>query len=164
MIATLDVRGDILTPTGSYLSPYGGIGRYENLAVQSEDLGTTWTTTGATVTVDQENGPNGSSSTADEVDFGATATNNVRQVLPATLAATTVYTVSVWAKAASGTPSFRFVLSDTGAAQILSADQTPSTSAWQRSRLDSPPTMAKAVGHSRTQAIVLSVGAPSSSA
>ena len=122
---------DRLMVAGSTVSPFGGIGRYENLAVQSENLGTTWTASGAIVTVNQENGPNDSINTADNVDFGATDTNSVKQTINSTLNASSVYTLSVWAKAGSGSPKFRFVLSNDGSTNTFSADQTTSTS-WQR--------------------------------
>ena len=119
---------DVYIHDGSLSSPFGGVGRYENMAVQSEDLSTTWTASSVTVTADQENGPNGSTSTADQVAFGATATNKLTQT--ATLSANTDYALSVWAKSASGTPAFRFVLNN-GTADTFSSDQTVSTS-WKR--------------------------------
>src|SRR5207244_2523155 len=67
----------------------------------------------------------------DEVDFGATATNDVHQALNSTLAASTSYTLSVWAKAASGTPKCRFGFAYDGSTWSYSSDTSLSTS-WAR--------------------------------
>ncbi|TPW01112.1 MAG: tail collar domain protein, partial [bacterium] len=95
--AKLDVRGDLLTPTGSYLSPYGGIGRYENLLLRSEEFDhATWVKSAST-TVPATNitAPNGAA-TAESITFADTTStaDTIKQDSNVT-AASTQFTGSV---------------------------------------------------------------------
>ncbi|TPW02898.1 MAG: Uncharacterized protein FD129_3128, partial [bacterium] len=120
--ATLDVRGDLLTPTGSYLSPYGGIGRYANLLVQ------TLMSLSAT---DGSSAPNGTTS-ADSLANTAAASGTVQQAVTITAAAAADYTFSVWLKAGtSSSASLDLTLNGTGPTNGASGTLTL-TSSWQR--------------------------------
>jgi len=87
-----------------------------------------WTKYVVTVTPNTAVAPNGTL-TADTVSFTAALnTAEIRQVI--TLASTTTYTLSVWAKVATGTRQFRLKIFD-GAAEQSTADLVATTT-WQR--------------------------------
>ena len=134
--AALDVRGDLLTPTGSYLSPYGGVGRYQNLCLQSEDQSTTWAdATGTAVTV-QANlaaanpAPNGTT-TADRLTQGSSTAGAGRKQDLTSLGALAnrTFTFSLWVKAATAhTARLQLkTVTNTQPAQNISV-----TTTWQR--------------------------------
>ncbi len=105
-----------------------------NLILQSQALGTTWAAGGAshpTVTSDTSTAPDGTL-TADTVTFTG---SNSYLFQSLTFVASKTYTVSVYAKVATGTSAFRFKVYDGGTLDTLSTDQAVTTS-WQRFSFD----------------------------
>ena len=97
-----------------------------NLALRSQEFGTTWSVASASVASDTTVSPDGTT-TADTISFTATVAAQIYQAQ--TLTATS-YTMSVFAKVASGTKTFRFKYYD-GTTDNYSSDQTATTT-WQR--------------------------------
>ena len=99
-----------------------------NICLYSEDFSNTWATAaGATVATDTTVSPGGSD-TADTLTLDGSVTSRVEQSI--TMSTSTVYTLSVWAKVASGTKDFRLAYND-GTSTTASSDLTATTS-WQR--------------------------------
>ena len=99
-----------------------------NICLYSEDFGTTWATAaGATVATDTTVSPGGSDD-ADIITLDGLVTSRVEQSI--TMSTSTVYTLSVWAKVATGTKDFRLAYND-GTSTTASSDLTATTS-WQR--------------------------------
>lgn len=99
-----------------------------NLLLQSQDFSTTWVTQGsASVTANTTVSPNGGTD-ADTITMTASAADRVFQAV--TMSVSTTYTMSVWAKATSGTKGFRMSYFD-GSSPDLSSDFTATTT-WQR--------------------------------
>lgn len=99
-----------------------------NLLLQSQDFTTTWNALGgASVTANTTVSPNGGTD-ADTITFTAGAASRVSQSV--TMSVSTSYTISLWAKTASGTKDFRFAYFD-GSSPTLSSDITATTD-WQR--------------------------------
>ena len=99
-----------------------------NICLYSEDFGTTWATAaGASVATDTTVSPGGSDD-ADTITLDGAVTSRVEQSI--TMSTSTVYTLSVWAKVATGTKDFRLAYND-GSSTTASSDLTATTS-WQR--------------------------------
>ena len=99
-----------------------------NICLYSEDFSTTWATAGgATVATDTTVSPGGSDD-ADTITLDGAAASRVEQSI--TMSTSTVYTLSVWAKVASGTKDFRLGYND-GSTTTASSDLTATTD-WQR--------------------------------
>lgn len=99
-----------------------------NLLLQSQDFTTTWNALGgASVTANTTVSPNGGTD-ADTITFTAGAASRVTQSV--TMSVSTSYTISLWAKTASGTKDFRFAYFD-GISPTFSSDITATTD-WQR--------------------------------
>lgn len=100
----------------SVQSPFGGLGRRQNLLLFSEEMdNAVWTQPGAIVTIvaDNATAPNGTT-TADTVTWNSTGLG-VRQTGLGTLDST-AYTLSVWGRNVSGNAAITFDLHDgTGA-------------------------------------------------
>ncbi len=86
-------------------SPFGGIGRYQNFLLQSENFATTWTVTNATATANQT-GPSGLANSAYSI-ASSLAGGFVQQSASVGASALTgrTFTFSVWLKAASNITS-----------------------------------------------------------
>ena len=105
--AELEVT-DRLQVLGNTISPYGGIGRYQNLALQSEDQTTTWADANGTAVTVSANfaaanpAPNGTT-TADRLTQASSTAGAGRKQDATSLGALgdRTFTVSVWLKAAS---------------------------------------------------------------
>ena len=98
-----------------------------NSAIYSEDLANAaWTATGASVTSNSTVAPDGNT-TGDTITFTASATDRVSQSITLTAAA---YTISAWAKTASGTKNFRLKYNN-GTTDVYSSDFT-ATTVWTR--------------------------------
>lgn len=99
-----------------------------NLALQSADFGTTWTTSGgASVATNNASSPDGGTN-ADTLTLSAAAASRVDQIV--SVSTLTEYTLSVYAKTASGTKDFRLGYND-GTSTTASSDLTATTT-WQR--------------------------------
>ena len=99
-----------------------------NICLYSEDFSTTWATAaGASVATDTTVSPGGSD-TADTITLDGAVTSRVEQSI--TMSTSTVYTLSVWAKVATGTKDFRLAYND-GTSTTASDDLTATTD-WQR--------------------------------
>ena len=99
-----------------------------NLLLQSQDFSTTWVTQGgASVTANTTVSPNGGTD-ADTITMTVSAAARVFQAV--TMTVSTTYTMSVWARSASGTKGFRLSYFD-GSSPDLSSDFTATTT-WQR--------------------------------
>jgi hypothetical protein len=120
---------DRLTVGGSTVTSYGGIGRYENLLLQSENFATTWTATNLSgAPVDGEAAPNGGTS-ADLMTTGGTAPGSVQQSVSA--ANNEIFVLSVWLK--QGTSTAAQIELITNAAGDTAATQAATLTAdWQR--------------------------------
>jgi hypothetical protein len=86
-------------------SPFGGIGRYQNFLLQSENFATTWTTSNATATANQT-GPNSIANRAYSIATSV-AGGYVQQSASVGVSALTgrTFNFSVWLKAASNITS-----------------------------------------------------------
>ena len=99
-----------------------------NLVAYSEQFDQ-WTASSSTVTVNDTTAPDGQT-TADEVSFNATAAARVDRYVAGQNQSKT-FTVSVWAKVASGTEEFRLKCTQAGVADHFSDTLTVTTD-WQR--------------------------------
>lgn len=138
---TLAVSGDTQFDSnillGGYLNtPYGGVGQYGNLLVNSEQLdlsgGTPpWTPGGTlTVTADNTTAPDGTTSAERLAGTGSTT---LSQTYTTTTPGT--YTFSVWLKQSSGAANTGLCIFAAGGATPSACSATavtPSSSAWQR--------------------------------
>ncbi|MBU1922617.1 hypothetical protein KKD84_05410, partial [Patescibacteria group bacterium] len=131
---TDDVKGrsgtDVRLDEGMVDTPYGGLGRYENLLTYSDTFdNSVWAKTNVTSpTADQIIAPNGST-TAEALAPTAAAATNVKNTSAAAATASTSYTFSTWLKAASGTKDIVLTVGDTAANNTATASLT---TAWQR--------------------------------
>lgn len=122
--------GAHLETMGNYSNPWGGIGSYGNLLVQSEAFdNASWTKTNITaITADTIADPIGT--TTAEVLATSSAGGNVRQTT-STAPTNNDYTFSVWMKTASGTQSAILRIdgatTGTGTAKFVTV-----TTTWQR--------------------------------
>lgn len=118
-------------------TPWGSIGRQENLLVRSEDFSTSWTNAGATISADFAEAPDGLQ-TADRME-GADGSDFIRQDM-AGLGALggRTFTASVWVKDNGGSsPPFRIRLTTltAGAVNEVVADSlstVEATGEWVR--------------------------------
>jgi hypothetical protein len=104
-IATTTATVTTYTPRGLLVEPTA-----TNLCLQSQVLGTTWTTTRASVTSNVAVAPDGTT-TADKIVEDNTVTNSHLLAQALALSNTTTYTVSAYVKAAERT-SIRVLLKD----------------------------------------------------
>jgi hypothetical protein len=99
-----------------------------NLILQSQDFSTTWVAQGsASVTANTTASPSGGTD-ADTITMTVSAADRVFQAV--TMTVSTTYTMSLWARSASGTKGFRLSYFN-GSAPDLSSDFTATTD-WQR--------------------------------
>ncbi|OHA62620.1 MAG: hypothetical protein A2117_01015 [Candidatus Wildermuthbacteria bacterium GWA2_46_15] len=124
----LDVRGNIVSPTGMLQTPFGGIGSYENLLLQSENFADTWTTTNAAVLADAT-APNGLNSGATTLSTGLTGPGSISQTIPANVF--TIYTLSIWLKSGTSTTAQLELITDS-AVDTAATQAVTLTSSWQR--------------------------------
>jgi hypothetical protein len=104
---TVSNEGSLLVDGGSVTTPFGGIGRYENYVLRSEEFeNASWTKESTIALTSDQNGPDGSTNTAERVSTaGADVTDGITQAAsgsPAT--ASTTWTASVWMKMSTGGP------------------------------------------------------------
>ncbi|MDP3723084.1 MAG: LamG domain-containing protein [Candidatus Omnitrophota bacterium] len=135
----VEVRGlsrfDKAIYTGDLLaSPYGGLGRYENLLKYSEELTQTgsWTRTGLDATTPvavDATGPTGVANSAVTLKNGAAANGTLAQVVTTTV--TLPYTLSGWAKAGTSTTA-QLELTTNGTGATTDTQALTLTSSWQR--------------------------------
>lgn len=117
--ADLDVTGDLLAD--SIQSPFGGLGRRQNLLQFSEEFDNAiWTLPSARVTITPDNAtaPNGTT-TADTAEWTVLGLG-IRQVSLGTIDSTT-YTLSIWGRLVSGSGNVNFDLHD-GTGGIITFD------------------------------------------
>ena len=124
----LDVRGNIVSPTGMLQTPFGGIGSYENLLLQSENFVDTWTATNATVLADAT-APNGLNSGATTLSTGLAGPGSISQSVSAN--AFTIYTFSIWLKSGTSTTAQLELITD-AAGDTATTQAVALTSNWQR--------------------------------
>ena len=132
--AKLHVMGDVLTPTGSYLSPYGGIGRYENLLTYTEAFdNAAWVKSASTTTpATNLTAPDGDAD-AESITFAdlTSTADTIKQDANVT-AASTQFTGSVWLKVASGTLNVRLGVIDEAGTPAGTYATAALTTTWQR--------------------------------
>ena len=127
--AKLDVRGDVLTPTGSYLSPYGGIGRYENMVQRSEELDNAYWTKTTLTAADGETSPNGT--TSGDLLTNNGAANGTAAKTGIAASASKAYTFSVWLKAGTSTTA-DLIMTGNGTSAGSSTTNCTLSTTWQR--------------------------------
>jgi hypothetical protein len=126
---TLADGANLLQNAGMTITPYGGLGRYENYIKYSEQFqqATAWTATNVTVTADSTAGPD-SATTADTL---ATSASGGSVAQSTTTAVGSTYTFSVWLKTTSGTQSAALRIDGTtggtGTAKVTNV-----TTGWRR--------------------------------
>jgi hypothetical protein len=121
---TIAAGGNILLESGMVMTPYGGFGRYENRITYSEQFdNSNWggycgTKDNITANTTDVPAPDGTY-TAEKwvvpgtISCGATTSWGVFQSVSGGLVAGQTYTVSIWARGASGGETFRLGLNDT---------------------------------------------------
>jgi len=120
---------------GNVNTPYGGIGRYENLLKYSEAFddatsAANWAETNLTPTAGSANGPDGSTTTADTLTSTVADGYTEQSYDTGSDLTDRTFTFSVWLKTSAGTATSRL--------KILSANTTPGngtvsvTTTWQR--------------------------------
>ncbi|MBI3274248.1 MAG: carbohydrate binding domain-containing protein, partial [Candidatus Colwellbacteria bacterium] len=128
--AKFDVRGDMVTPTGMLQTPYGGLGRYENLLTYSEQLDNAiWIKTGLSITANSVASPNGATtadSIVDDVTPGGTVDSNTIAIT-----AGSPYTFSVWLKG-TGSQAISIKLTDNAATPTSTTQNITLDTTWQR--------------------------------
>ncbi|MBU4257729.1 hypothetical protein KKC04_04960 [Patescibacteria group bacterium] len=142
------ITSDILTPTGMLQTPFGGIGRYENLLTYSEQLdNAAWTKTGLTITANSVASPNGAT-TADSIVDDLTGGGTVDSSL-ITATASTAYTFSVWLKG-TGSQAVSIKLTDNAVTPTSTTQSITLDTTWQRYSV----THTLAVGSTAVKAII----------
>jgi len=132
--ADLEVKGvsafskDVFIEAGILAGPYGGLGRYENLLLQSEDFSTTWTATNATLAANAIS-PDTATNGATTLTVATASPGYVYQTVTTTV--TLSYTLSVWAKAGTGT-NLTLELTTNGTDATTDSGSFTLTSDWQR--------------------------------
>jgi len=126
------VIGDVLAHTGSYLSPYGGIGRYQNVALYSQDFtqSGTWAQTSVTSVANNVTAPDGVANGAATITTSA-ANGKVAQTVSSGISASTAYVLSVWMKSGTSTAA-QLELTGNGTAETNDTSAVTLTSSWQR--------------------------------
>ncbi|MFC1623920.1 hypothetical protein ACFL28_01185 [Candidatus Omnitrophota bacterium] len=141
-VFTDDMKGksgaSVRLDEGIVETPYGGIGRYENLLEQTESIDQSpWSTLGSlsAVNANAGAGPDGTTTAEELVHSGAAETQSRTQSVTITTGSLRTFTYSIWVKASTNTPATRLTVRAAGGAQgeatIIDADFTPTTS-WQR--------------------------------
>lgn len=128
----LAVRNDgslLLQNAANVVTPFGSLGRFQNILVQSENFTTTWTTSNiSAITSNSQTAPDGST-TAERLATSSSG-GYVQQDTSTAVSATT-YTFSVWVKSSSGTQTFDMRIDGTTTGTGTVATHTATTS-WQR--------------------------------
>ncbi len=124
---------DRLQVDGNTISPYGGIGRYENLLIYSEAFddatsGTNWAETNMAGTANSTAAPNGTT-TADTLTVQTASPGQTQQVVTTTV--TLPYAFSVWAKSGT-TTDLQLELTTNGTGATTDNATFVLTSIWQR--------------------------------
>ncbi len=129
--------GNLIVTNGDIVAPSGGIGQYQNLFRYSEEIdNATWSKESAiTVTANNTAAPDGSL-TADRLAYGASGTLYFYQtnLLSGTAGflQNRTFTISIWAKAASGNPNLTLEIRGTGGTQVLLSTTIPIDANWKR--------------------------------
>ncbi|PJC48533.1 MAG: hypothetical protein CO035_02995, partial [Candidatus Omnitrophica bacterium CG_4_9_14_0_2_um_filter_42_8] len=124
------ITSDILTPTGMLQTPYGGLGRYENLLTYSEQLDNAiWVKTGLSITANSVASPNGAT-TADSIVDDVTGGGTVDSSL-ITATAGQAYTFSVWLKG-TGSQAVSLKLTDNATTPTSTTQNITLDTTWQR--------------------------------
>ena len=130
----LDIRGNIVTPQGMVQTPYGGIGKYENLAPNSEAINS-WTSEAIwNVTINNATAPDGQL-TAERISHNASGNPYLYQFITNNTAiVSTTWTFSVWLKGESGGESVTLNLESRNNTATLETASTTATltTSWQR--------------------------------
>ncbi len=132
--AKLDVVGDI-QGSGQLSTPFGGLGRYENLLIKSEELDLApWGNNNAvTVTANTATAPDGTTS-AERLVFDVNA-GTFRFQPRSGLPASTSYTGSIWLRADANIPSVELMMQkarNTGGTEVAQTGALSLTTTWQR--------------------------------
>ena len=108
-----------------------GVWRYgnHNLCLQSQDFGTTWTTSNLTVSTNSVTAPDGTA-TADAIT-GTSSDCNIRQTAISGVEGQSFY-CSIWAKVPSGTLTVRNYLTDQNGTAFNVANTIGLTTTWQQ--------------------------------
>jgi len=109
-------------------TPYGGIGKYQNMLTRSEDFThSDWAKTNTSPS-NGITGPDGET-TADSIAPTSATATNVKQTSDTTAVALTAYTFSVWLKVPSGAKSIELTVGDSASSSGTTASVTTD---WQR--------------------------------
>ncbi|MBI3311899.1 MAG: hypothetical protein HYZ88_00005, partial [Candidatus Omnitrophica bacterium] len=125
-----DFGGQHILTRGYLETPYGGMGRYENLLLHSEEFdNAVWVKTNvAAITPDGVAAPDGQMS-AEALTPTAGSTTTLKNVSGTTAAASTSYACSVWGQVPAGTKDVVLTVGD----DVSSATTTATlTTLWQR--------------------------------
>ncbi|MHB8871386.1 MAG: beta strand repeat-containing protein [Candidatus Doudnabacteria bacterium] len=125
--------GDLIVQAGDIISPFGGLGKYENLLVRSEEIdNASWTREAftGTITANATTGPNGEM-TADQINSTAGYVYQSK-----TLSVSTTYTFSVWLKSASGSTQnkriYIWIYNGVGGSSQRASTTCNITTEWKR--------------------------------
>jgi|GEM_PF-5264234 len=121
-----------ISTTGYLLTPFGGVGRYENLILRSEELdNASWTkSANTTISATNASAPDGTTN-ADTISFAAAAGTDTIKQASSTAAASTQFTGSAWLKAGSAV-TVRLGVIDQAGSPAGTYTNCSVTTSWQR--------------------------------